>query len=112
VREQRPFSFTGWKVGWPSGPAALVQAAQAAHHFLPFAGATPPQLAMADALRDYGGGYLSARHLVERCGMVAIAPSPLSAAAPDEGRRLVRFAFCKQLQTLRLAVERLAPLAA
>jgi N-succinyldiaminopimelate aminotransferase len=55
----KTFSVTGWKVGWASGPAALVAGVRAAKQFLSFSGATPFQHAgaVALALPDtfYGG---------------------------------------------------------
>jgi N-succinyldiaminopimelate aminotransferase len=47
----KSFSFTGWKVGWCSGPAELVAATRTAKQFLTFAGGTPLQHAAAAALR-------------------------------------------------------------
>ncbi len=37
-------------------------------------------------------------------------PGFSGAAPPEEGRRLLRFAFCKRRETLEAAAERLAPL--
>jgi N-succinyldiaminopimelate aminotransferase len=48
-----------------------------------------------------------ARWLTEHRGVAAIPPSSFYPAEPAEGRRLVRFAFCKRLETLRAAAERL-----
>jgi N-succinyldiaminopimelate aminotransferase len=53
----KSFSFTGWKIGWCSGPAALVGATRTAKQFLTFAGGTPLQHAAAAALR-LPGSYL------------------------------------------------------
>jgi len=47
----KSFSFTGWKVGWCSGPAHLVAATRTVKQFLTFAGGTPLQHAAAAALR-------------------------------------------------------------
>jgi N-succinyldiaminopimelate aminotransferase len=47
----KSFSFTGWKVGWCSGPSELVAATQAVKQYLSFAGGTPLQHAAAAALR-------------------------------------------------------------
>ncbi len=49
-------------------------------------------------------------HLVERCKVVGIPPSAFYTKS-DEGKGLVRFAFCKGLGTLNSAVERLQGLA-
>ncbi|MEU8587407.1 pyridoxal phosphate-dependent aminotransferase [Streptomyces sp. NPDC048664] len=47
----KSFSFTGWKVGWATGPADLVTAVREVKQHLSFAGGTPLQHAVADALR-------------------------------------------------------------
>jgi len=47
----KSFSFTGWKIGWCSGPAELVAAVQGVKQYLTFAGGTPLQHAAAAALR-------------------------------------------------------------
>ena len=47
----KSFSFTGWKIGWCSGPAELVAAARGVKQYLTFAGGTPLQHAAAAALR-------------------------------------------------------------
>jgi N-succinyldiaminopimelate aminotransferase len=47
----KSFSFTGWKIGWCSGPAELVGATRTVKQFLTFAGGTPLQHAAAAALR-------------------------------------------------------------
>jgi len=151
----KTFSLTGWKIGWATGPAPLVSAAQAAHQFLTFAVATPLQVAMSHALdacddsflatyrreyterrdflvtalRDAGfavavpkGTYFVladftalfdgddrafARHLIESCGVAAIPPSVFFEARPEVGKRLIRFAFCKRMETLEKAADRL-----
>ncbi len=154
----KAYSFTGWKVGWATGPAPLVKAAQAAHQFVTFATATPLQYAVAAALEGHGRAFFAAqaaaftgrrdllldtlrsaglaaavpkgayfvlaefgpvfegsdlefaRHLVSEVGVAAIPPSCFYARAPEEGRRLIRFAFCKRLETLEAARTRLARL--
>jgi N-succinyldiaminopimelate aminotransferase len=47
----KTFSFTGWKVGWATGPAELVSAVRAVKQYLSFASGTPFQQAIAEALR-------------------------------------------------------------
>lgn len=155
----KTFSFTGWKVGWLTGPAHLLGAAQAAHQFLTFCGAAPLQVAMAEALercdepflgtlraeyqarrdllaggleaigfdvsRPQGTYFILADHralsagkddrafaaqLVQHFGVAAIPPSSFYRGDPAEGRRLLRFAFCKRLETLERALERLGRL--
>jgi N-succinyldiaminopimelate aminotransferase len=44
-------SLTGWKVGWATGPAALVDRVRTVKQFLSFAGGTPLQHAAAVAMR-------------------------------------------------------------
>jgi N-succinyldiaminopimelate aminotransferase len=46
----KTFSFTGWKVGWVSGPAPLVAAVRAAKQFLTYTSPAPFQQAIAAGL--------------------------------------------------------------
>jgi N-succinyldiaminopimelate aminotransferase len=102
----KSFSFTGWKIGWCSGPAELVAAARTVKQFLTFAGGTPLQHASAAALR------LAPSHLEvlredlrakrdQLCaGLVAAGLAPLIPAATyfvnaDVGTDAVR--FCAEL---------------
>ena len=55
-------------------------------------------------------GYTFCRSLPERCGVVAV-PTQVFYDDPEAGRRLVRFAFCKQPAVLDEAVTRLRRLA-
>ncbi|MCB9737923.1 MAG: aminotransferase class I/II-fold pyridoxal phosphate-dependent enzyme [Deltaproteobacteria bacterium] len=155
----KSFSYTGWKIGWAYGPAALCAAVQAAHQFLTFCSATPLQLGIAHALAELPADFyaeLSAmyrskrdflvevlqqagfrvgipdgtyfvvadftplfdgddrdfcRWLTTEHGVAAIPPSVFYSEDPDEGRRLVRFAFCKTQPTLDAAAERLLRIA-
>lgn len=148
----KTFSFTGWKVGWASGPAHLIAGVQRAHQFLTFCASTPLHMAMASALdrcdasfvttlqaeyvarRDFLTGVLEevgftvapaegayfvlatrddvtddkafAKALIEDAGVAAIPPSAFYSRS-DEGRRLLRFAFCKKAATLDEAAVRL-----
>jgi len=45
-------SFTGWKIGWATGPAELVAAVRGVKQYLSFAGGTPLQHAAAVALEQ------------------------------------------------------------
>ena len=47
----KSFSFTGWKVGWVTGPAALVSAVRTAKQFLTYVASGPFQYAAAVGLR-------------------------------------------------------------
>jgi N-succinyldiaminopimelate aminotransferase len=46
----KTFSFTGWKVGWATGPGPLVAAVRAAKQFLTYTSPAPLQLAIAAGL--------------------------------------------------------------
>lgn len=46
----KTFSFTGWKVGWATGPADLIAAANGAKQFLSYTSGAPLQHAVAEAL--------------------------------------------------------------
>jgi N-succinyldiaminopimelate aminotransferase len=47
----KTFSFTGWKIGWATGPAPLVRAVLTAKQFMTFVSGAPFQPAIATALR-------------------------------------------------------------
>lgn len=47
----KSFSFTGWKVGWATGPAVLIDALLSAKQFMTFTSGAPLQPAIAAALR-------------------------------------------------------------
>jgi N-succinyldiaminopimelate aminotransferase len=151
----KTYSFTGWKIGWGTGPKALVDGAQAAHQFLTYSVPTPLQSAVAFALNNLNQEFLkglkaeyTARRdflvdvledsgfqvvipkgtyfiyagfqdvfqgddrefafwLTETHGVAALPPSSFYHEGLDEGRRLTRFAFCKKMETLEAAAERL-----
>ena len=48
----KSYSFTGWKVGWATGPAPLVEAVLAAKQWLTFTSGSPLQPAVAMALDE------------------------------------------------------------
>jgi N-succinyldiaminopimelate aminotransferase len=55
----KTFAFTGWKVGWATGPADLVAAVRTTKQFLTYVSAGPFQYAVAEALTappDYYAG--------------------------------------------------------
>jgi N-succinyldiaminopimelate aminotransferase len=54
----KTFSFTGWKIGWATGPASLVQAMLGAKQFMTYTSGAPLQPAIAAAL-DGGDAWLS-----------------------------------------------------
>jgi N-succinyldiaminopimelate aminotransferase len=151
----KTYSFTGWKIGWGTGPKDLVDGAQAAHQFLTYAIPTPLQEAIAYALTTFQEDFLAefrteylarrdflvstlekvgfdvatpkgtyfiladftpvfqgddwefARWITLEHGVAALPTSSFYLDAKDEGRRLTRFAFCKKMETLEAAAERL-----
>lgn len=52
----KTFSFTGWKIGWVSGPAELIEAVLAVKQYLTYSGGAPFQPAIALALDGADGG--------------------------------------------------------
>ncbi len=157
----KTFSFTGWKIGWCFGPAAMAAAVQAAHQFITFATNTPGQTGLArfldkqpeafptfydelarayaarrDHLRtvlcDVGFDVPVARgtyflmagftalsqqsdreyavELIKTIGVATVPPSVFYAARPEEGRNVLRFAYCKRAETLDAAAARLRKL--
>src|SRR5918993_1274070 len=104
----KSYSFTGWKVGWATGPAELVGAVLAAKQWLTFTSGSPLQPAVAAALDDHGDfprqlaahlgwkdGMEFCLALPERAGVVAI-PAQFLYDDQEAGRHLVRWAFCKK----------------
>jgi aminotransferase len=62
---------------------------------------------MADVAHlDVGDDVEAARHLVEKVGVAAV-PGSSFFSRPELGRSILRFAFCKRLETLEAAGERL-----
>ncbi|MCD0442979.1 pyridoxal phosphate-dependent aminotransferase [Glycomyces sp. A-F 0318] len=67
----KTFSLTGWKIGWASGPAHLVDRVKAVKQYLSFASGTPFQHGIATALsigdeyyRELAAGYERRRDLM------------------------------------------------
>ena len=54
-----------------------------------------------------GDDVATARHLVEHVGVAAV-PGSSFVADPADGAHLLRFAFCKRVETLEAAGERLS----
>ena len=63
----KTFSFTGWKIGWATGPAGLVRAVESAKQWLTFSSGAPLQPAVAHALNEEAGYYTTlSRELEEK----------------------------------------------
>ena len=150
----KSYSFTGWKVGWATGPRSLVGAVLAAKQWLTFTSGSPLQPAVAHAL-DHEPDFpaqLAASLQTRRDLLVAgLADAGLTARVPEgtyfattdishlgwadgrefclalpdvagvvaipnvafyddreEGRHLVRWAFCKEADVISEGVRRLA----
>jgi N-succinyldiaminopimelate aminotransferase len=58
----KSFSFTGWKVGWASGPTDLIRAVRAVRQHLSYVSGGPFQYAIAHALRMPDSYYEGFRH--------------------------------------------------
>ncbi len=61
----KTFSFTGWKVGWASGPAHLVAAVEGAKNWLSYSSGAPFQPAIAEALRHHASFHENLRAELE-----------------------------------------------
>jgi N-succinyldiaminopimelate aminotransferase len=107
----KTFSFTGWKVGWVSGPAPLVAAVRAAKQFLTYTSGAPFQLAIAHGLalnpaviNGFGAALRAKRDLfchgldalgftVHRPAATYFATTDIESVAPG----MDAFAFCRAL---------------
>jgi N-succinyldiaminopimelate aminotransferase len=154
----KTFSFTGWKIGWLTGPEHLVSAIRTVKQFLTYSSGTPFQAAIATALAlpddFYAGISATLRHkrdilsdglraagfdvftpqgtyfvnvdtaplgisdsvdLARRLPtLVGVAAIPVPVFCHPRGaertRSLLRFAFCKKVEVLEEAADRLAGL--
>jgi N-succinyldiaminopimelate aminotransferase len=154
----KTLSFTGWKIGWATGPAELITAVRTAKQFLTYVSGGPFQYAVAHGLNTLGPEYFSGfaaelqtkrdrlsaglsdvgfevyqpkgtyfvttdvagfgvtdalafcRQLPHLCGVVAV-PNSVFYATRGTGSTQVRFAFCKKLDVIDSAVDRLSGLA-
>lgn len=152
----KSFSFTGWKVGWATGPANLISAVRTVKQFLSYSSGTAFQPAVAEALNspdtfftDFAQDLATRSNVLaaglEAAGMtvyrpqgtyfivadvaplgftdavdlarrmpeeIGVAGIPLSVFCHEEGAKktktLLRFAFCKKLEVLHEAADRLA----
>ncbi|HEX8628031.1 MAG TPA: pyridoxal phosphate-dependent aminotransferase [Catenuloplanes sp.] len=87
----KTFSCTGWKVGWASGPAALISAVLRVKQFLTFVNAAPLQPAVAVALELPDGYFRDFRASLQarRDQLVAGLTDAGFAVLPSEGTYFV-----------------------
>lgn len=86
----KTFSFTGWKVGWVSGPAQLVTAVQAIKQFLTYTGGAPFQPAIAAALDLETTDSPESHWVAELAGSLAARRDLLCAGLVKAGMDVVR----------------------
>lgn len=82
----KTFSFTGWKIGWVTGPEHLVTAVRTVKQFLTYVSGAPFQPAVAFALRDAG----VAAWVDELAASLTSRRDRLCAGLVDAGFRVVR----------------------
>jgi N-succinyldiaminopimelate aminotransferase len=107
----KTFSFTGWKVGWATGPAPLISAVRAAKQFLTYTSGAPFQLAIAQGLAAepaeltrFGAELKAKRDLfcdgLERLGFTVHRPAATYFATTDiapVAPGLAAYDFCRAL---------------
>ena len=107
----KTFSFTGWKVGWVTGPAHLVAAVRAAKQFLTYTSGAPFQLAIAHGLsmaperiRAFGAALEAKRDLLcdglSKLGFTVYRPAATYFATTDIATiapGLQAYDFCRAL---------------
>jgi N-succinyldiaminopimelate aminotransferase len=86
----KTFSFTGWKIGWVSGPAPLVDAVRAVKQFLTYVSGAPFQPAVALALGLETGRSPDAGWVRDLAGSLAARRDLLSAGLTAAGFDVVR----------------------
>jgi N-succinyldiaminopimelate aminotransferase len=107
----KTFSFTGWKVGWATGPAPLISAVRAAKQFLTYTSGAPFQLAIAQGLaaepaelNRFGAELKAKRDLfcdgLDRLGFTVYRPAATYFATTDiapVAPGLTAYDFCRAL---------------
>ncbi|MBO1900494.1 aminotransferase class I/II-fold pyridoxal phosphate-dependent enzyme [Leucobacter weissii] len=68
----KTFSLTGWKIGWATGPAPLVDAVLAIKQFLTYSGGAPFQPAIAQALVHGDGDIAELKRSLDRRRMLLL----------------------------------------
>lgn len=86
----KTFSFTGWKIGWVTGPAPLVDAVRAVKQFLTYVSGAPFQPAIAHALALETSDGPDAGWVRDLATSLAARRDLLSAGLADAGFAVVR----------------------
>jgi N-succinyldiaminopimelate aminotransferase len=88
----KTFSFTGWKIGWVTGPAPLVDAVRAVKQFLTYVSGAPfqPAVAHALALETLGDASPDSGWVADLAGSLAHRRDLLSAGLTAAGFDVVR----------------------
>ena len=86
----KTFSFTGWKIGWVTGPAPLVDAVRAVKQFLTYVSGAPFQPAIAHALALETTDGPDAGYVAGLAGSLAARRDLLSAGLVAAGFDVVR----------------------
>lgn len=86
----KTFSFTGWKIGWITGPAPLVDAVRAVKQFLTYVSGAPFQPAVALALGLETTGSPDAGWVRDLAGSLAARRDLLSTGLTEAGFDVVR----------------------
>ncbi len=82
----KPFSMTGWKIGYVLGPPPMVHAARSAHQFVTFCSVAPLQVAMAqaiDRLDEYAPELTAAYDSRRRVLLAALKEAGFGVRQPD-----------------------------
>lgn len=85
----KTFSFTGWKIGWVSGPTPLIRAVTAVKQFLTYVSGAPFQPAVAHALNLETTGDPDSRYVTELAASLAQRRDLLVGGLHDAGMPVV-----------------------
>jgi len=111
----KTFSCTGWRLGYAVAPFEFTSPIRKVHDFLTVGAPAPLQAAGAIgmAFDSHYYNHLALEYRARRdimCSALDEAGFMSFYSQPELGRSLTRFAFCKKLETLEKAADRLATL--
>lgn len=102
----KTFSLTGWKIGWVTGPAQLIDAVATVKQFLTYSGGAPFQPAVARALTEGADDIAELR--AELAARMELLLEGLRAAGLDPVQPGGTYFVCADASPLFAAVEALA----